>query len=135
MTKLTSSARARVALLAVILLAAAAAGAWAWIDRTPEPVHAIEGGDVERGRDALQSYGCISCHSVPGVRGPGGHVGPPLDDWAKRIYIAGTLPNTPENLILWIQNPQSVEPGTAMPFLGVTEADARDMAAYLYTLD
>lgn len=135
MNRLSSSANARIALLVVILLAAGAVAGWNWWDRTPEPVYAIEGGDVERGRDALQSYGCVACHSVPGVRAPGGTVGPPLDNWAERVYIAGALTNEPENLILWIQNPQSVEPGTAMPNLNVTESDARDITTYLYTLD
>ena len=44
------------------------------------------------------------------------------------------LPNTPQNLIRWIQNPPAVDPLTAMPNVGVTQADARDIAAYLYTL-
>ena len=51
----------------------------------------------------------------------------------KRMYIAGVLPNTPENMLRWLQNPPAVDPLTAMPNLGVTEADARDMAGYLYT--
>lgn len=62
-------------------------------------------------------------------------VGPPLDRMAKRIYVAGTLPNTPDNLIRWLREPQTLAPFTAMPDLGVSERDARDMAAYLYTLD
>ena len=61
-------------------------------------------------------------------------VGPPLIGWADRIYIAGRVPNTPENLIVWIQNPQEIDPQNAMPNLGVSESEARDMAAYLYTL-
>jgi cytochrome c2 len=61
-------------------------------------------------------------------------VAAPLSDWADRRYIAGRFTNTPENLIPWIMSPQEMEPGTAMPDVGVTEADARDMAAYLYTL-
>jgi cytochrome c len=61
-------------------------------------------------------------------------VGPPLTMFARRAYIAGQLPNEPDNLIRWIRDPQAVEPGTAMPSLGVEPAVARDMAAYLYTL-
>jgi cytochrome c len=61
-------------------------------------------------------------------------VGPPLTMFARRAYIAGQLTNQPDNLIRWIQNPQAVEPGTAMPNLGVIPEIARDMAAYLYTL-
>jgi hypothetical protein len=61
-------------------------------------------------------------------------VGPPLSNFALRAYIAGQLPNQPENLLRWLQDPQEVEPGTAMPNLGVGLSVARDMAAYLYTL-
>ena len=80
------------------------------------------------------SYGCGTCHVIPGVRGARGHVGPPLTDFALRQYIAGAVPNEPAMLVRWIQNPQSIEPGTVMPPLGVNDADARHIAAYLYTL-
>jgi cytochrome c len=91
--------------------------------------------DPQRGRQALQDYGCVSCHTIPGVPGANSLVGPPLTDWAGRGYIAGLLPNTPDNLVLWIQFPQEVQPGNVMPNMNVGEADARDMAAYLYTLE
>jgi cytochrome c1 len=94
----------------------------------------VAGGNPQRGVQALQQYGCISCHTIPGVPRADALVGPPLDHWSERRYIAGRLANTPENLILWIREPQSVDPGNAMPDMGVTEQDAQDMAAYLYTL-
>jgi cytochrome c1 len=52
---------------------------------------------------------------------------------ALRLYIAGLLINTPENMVAWIRHPQAVKPLTAMPDLGVPENDARDMTAYLYS--
>ncbi len=94
----------------------------------------MPGGDPERGVQLMRDYGCISCHSIPGIREANAFVGPPLTAWAQRSYIAGAIPNTPANLIIWLQNPQQIEPGTAMPDLGVSEQDARDMGAYLYTL-
>jgi cytochrome c1 len=95
----------------------------------------IAGARLDRGAQVMrQAYGCGACHVIPGVTGAGGIVGPPLNNWSRRVYIAGNLPNTPENLVRWIRHPQAVEPGTAMPDLGVTEADARDIAAYLYSL-
>ena len=95
----------------------------------------VPGGTPEQGERAIkQKYGCGACHVIPGVAGATGMVGPPLTNWAKRVYIAGSLPNTPDNLVLWIRQPQAIEPGTAMPDLGVSEEDARDIAAYLYTL-
>lgn len=95
---------------------------------------AVPGGDAERGAEALRSYGCGACHTIPGIAGANALVGPPLTDWSKRHYIAGTLPNTPENMLRWLQSPPAIRPGTAMPTLGVTEEDARDMTAYLYSL-
>lgn len=90
--------------------------------------------DADRGRNAIRKYGCGSCHNIPGVGGATGMVGPPLGQIAQRIYIAGVLPNEPDNMIRWIENPQAVDPKTAMPYMGVTPRDARDIAAYLYTL-
>jgi cytochrome c1 len=82
----------------------------------------------------IVAFGCSSCHAIPGIPQAKGMVGPPLDHFAGRAYIAGQIPNTAEGLIKWIMVPQSIEPGTAMPNLGITEQQARDMAAYLYTL-
>jgi cytochrome c2 len=87
--------------------------------------------DPQRGAQLISSYGCGSCHTVAGVRGADGQVGPPLSDFGRRSYIAGMLPNTPGNLQHWIRDPQQVVPGNAMPDLGVTAADARDIAAFL----
>lgn len=95
---------------------------------------AMTGGDPEKGKAAIRRYGCQVCHSVPGVEGARGQVGPALDGIGGRSYLAGQLPNTPENLIRWIREPQDVAPGTAMPDMGVTPDDAKDIAAYLYTL-
>ncbi len=103
------------------------------------PVLAVRGapapgarGDVVRGRTALTQYACNACHLIPGVTGSQVYVGRPLTDLAQRKYIAG-LPNTQQNLIKWIRDPQSVDPHTAMPMLGVSEADALDISAYLLT--
>jgi cytochrome c1 len=91
-------------------------------------------GNSRNGRDLVQAYGCGSCHIVPGVRGARGLVGPPLIYFGERTMIAGELPNTEDNLVRWIEHPRQIEPKTAMPELGVTDRDAHDIAAYLYTL-
>ena len=90
-------------------------------------------GDPARGRVALAQYACNACHMIPGVTGPDVYVGRPLAGLAARKYIAGRLPNTQANLMLWIRNPQQVDPDTAMPAQGVTEQDALDISAYLLT--
>jgi cytochrome c2 len=94
----------------------------------------LTGGDPSRGVAAIGRYGCGSCHLIPGVNGANATVGPPLTGIARRGYLAGQLGNTPENMMRWIQKPQEVEKGTAMPDMGVTDQDARDIAAHLYTL-
>jgi putative membrane protein len=95
---------------------------------------AVRGGDPERGRRAVATYGCGSCHAIPGIPNAHGEVGPPLAGIARRSYIAGQLPNSPENMVRWVLDPPGVEPGTAMPKLVADERTARDVAAYLYTL-
>ncbi len=80
---------------------------------------------------ALHQYACSACHRIPGVIGSDVDVGPPLHEWGRRERIAGRLPNTAEALVRFIRQPRSVDPGTAMPEMGVTEAHAQLMAEYL----
>ena len=99
------------------------------------PSVTVAGGDAQRGASAIARYGCTGCHAIPGVTGHASNVGPPLDGIAKRTYVGGVLANTPDNMVHWLRDPQGADPGTAMPNVGVTEADAKDIAAYLYTLE
>lgn len=99
-----------------------------------EPYLKVTGGNADRGKAAIKSFGCGSCHMIPGIDDARGTVGPPLMYFGRRVYIAGEVPNTPALLMRWIQSPQSIEPKTVMPTLGVNASEARDMAAYLYTL-
>lgn len=92
------------------------------------------GGNALRGAKVIDRYRCGACHSIPGIDNANGLVGPPLMWWSRRTFIAGELPNKPENLVHWIRSPQSIVPGNAMPDLGLSEEEARDAAAYLYTL-
>jgi cytochrome c2 len=92
------------------------------------------GGDPQRGRAAVERYGCGTCHTIPGVRGAEAQVGPPLDRIAGRMYLGGVLTNSPDNMMRWIRDPRAVDPLTAMPTLGVNDRDARDIASFLYTL-
>jgi len=94
----------------------------------------VFGGDAARGPALMVAHGCGACHVIPGVTGARGTVGPHLSGFADRAYVAGILPNEPGGLVRWLVDPPAHSPQTAMPNLGVTEAQARDMAAYLYTL-
>jgi cytochrome c2 len=115
----------RLALIAALGLAAACSDP----PRTPVP------GDPQNGKLLLRQFGCGSCHEIPGVADARGRVGPPLGGIAHRVYVAGVLPTTPQNMAAFIRAPQRFAPRTAMPDLGVTEHHARDMVAYLYTLE
>jgi cytochrome c len=117
-------------LLGLALAAAGCEGGRSEYGQVPVP-----GGDPGRGAAVIQSVGCGACHTIPGIDGAEGVVGPPLNRWANRSYIAGKLPNAPRNLIQWVMDAPSIEPSTAMPNLDLTEAQARDVAAYLYTLE
>lgn len=123
-----SAGRFIAATAVIVTLSACDAG------REPGPP-AIPGADPERGRAAIAEYGCGSCHAIPGVRGADSYVAPPLERFAERGFIAGEMANNADNLVEWIQNPQQIRPGTGMPDMGVTPADARAIAAYLLSLD
>ena len=94
---------------------------------------AVPGGDPGRGEQLVGSFGCGACHTIAGVKGADGEIGPALDDFADRRLIAGRLPNTVPNLLRWLEHPQAVEPGTVMPDMGIEAPQARDLAAYLYS--
>lgn len=96
-------------------------------------MRAMTGGNLYRGKAMFIQYGCGSCHHLTYVRKATGEDGPPLDDPEVRAVIAGKLSNTPDNLQRWIEDPQAVTPGTGMPDLHVSNRDARDITAFLYT--
>lgn len=116
-------------LLSALLIAACEGG------RSEVPRIKVLGGDPSRGAAEIEEIGCGACHRIPGIEEAEGVVGPPLMFWSRRSFIAGNVPNSVPNLIQWIMNPHEIEPGTAMPNLEISEQQARDIAAYLYTLD
>jgi cytochrome c2 len=128
----------RLAIIIALLLATVAGfGGWAAqrTRRAEAEVRArdLTGGNPERGKVWARELGCVACHIMPGVRGPESSVGPSLEDFALRSYVAGAAENTPDNLQKFLRDPRSVAPKSAMPHLKITEAQAQDLAAYLYT--
>ncbi|UUP16476.1 c-type cytochrome [Nitratireductor thuwali] len=99
----------------------------------PQGMRIIDG-NPERGALLIREYGCPTCHTIPGIRSANGIVGPPLDRFALRAFIAGRHANTPDNLVHWIMDAPDMAPHTAMPDMGISEDQARHIAAYLYTL-
>ena len=102
------------------------------VQRPAPPAWPTFGGDPTRGAILVGRYSCGACHEMPAIEGADGLVGPPLGTFSSRTMIAGVLPNTPENLVHWLRSPQAVVPGNAMPDVGLSDAQARDIAAYLY---
>ena len=94
----------------------------------------MTGGNPEVGRHQLAMHSCISCHAIPGVPKGDGTSAPSLAHWSKHETFIEAYPNTPANLIKWLQNPSHMKPGTRMPNLNVSEKDARDMTAYLFSI-
>lgn len=87
---------------------------------------------ADRGRDLIVREGCGACHRIGGVRGADGRIGPSLESFKGKRYIAGQLTNTPRNVVRFIRDPRAVEPKTIMPDLGLTKAEAREIVDYLY---
>jgi cytochrome c2 len=93
---------------------------------------ALTGGDPGQAPSLIRRYGCGGCHTISAIAGADGKVAAPLDQLRKRVYIGGVLQNTPDNLVRWIVSPREFSPRTAMPETGITEAEARHVAAFLY---
>ena len=95
---------------------------------------AFDQGDSERGLALIERHGCGACHLIPGIPDAIGLVGPPLDGIANRAYLGGVLPNTLATMARWVAEPQQLSPRSAMPHVGLSEDEAKDVTAYLYTL-
>jgi len=134
-TRLWRSAILGVAALVLVGAGAVYAGYQLKFSRQArERAIALTAGDPDFGRQLTLRYGCARCHTIPGVPGAQGKVGPSLAGVAARVYIGGVAANTPDTLIQWIEDPRSIDPKTAMPVTGISHAEARHVAAYLYTL-
>jgi mono/diheme cytochrome c family protein len=122
-------------LLGILLMAGAAYGIWSALgarEQKIESAKALTAGDPANGALLLRRFGCGGCHTISGVPGADGKVGPSLDDLRQRVFIAGRLRNSAGNLVNWIVHPQDVDAHAAMPPTGIIDSEARDVAAYLY---
>lgn len=91
-------------------------------------------GDPARGAALIDQHQCGSCHAIPGIPWADGEAGPPLAHFARRSMVAGLIANTPSGLVAWLRAPQAAVPGNAMPDMDLTQQQASDVAAYLYSL-
>ncbi|MCI0754903.1 c-type cytochrome [Teichococcus vastitatis] len=122
------------AAMVLLLLGGLGLSGWSFMQRRERQAiaTALTGGDPHRGPDLMTRYGCGGCHTIPGVPGADGKVAGPLSGMRERVFVGGVARNSPEPMIRWIVDPRALSPQTAMPATGITEAEARDVAAYLY---
>jgi cytochrome c len=121
-----------VAMLVLVAAAVAIGLQWRTEQQQLEVARAITGGDASRAPALIRRFGCSGCHTIAGIDGADGQVAPSLLHLRQRVFIGGVLRNTPENLMHWIVAPQDFSPHSAMPATGIEDAEARDVAAYLY---
>jgi cytochrome c1 len=116
------------------VVAALLAGGWQWKAawEAEQVARSLTGGEPTRAPVLITRYGCGGCHAIPGVPGADGRVAAPLAGLRERVYVGGVLRNTADNLVAWIVDPRAASPRSAMPATGITEAEARDVAAWLY---
>lgn len=122
-------------LLATLLIAGTLYGVWSVLDarqQTLEAAKALTAGDPANGASLARRFGCSGCHTISGVPGADGKVGPSLEKLRERVFIAGRIRNSGDNLVNWILRPQDADAHAAMPPTGITESEARDVAAFLY---
>ncbi len=128
-------------LVATLTALTLGAGLGAWAYRASEHrdlarrASAMTGGNPDHGRALAKEKGCAGCHDIPGVDGANGSVGPALSAFSHRVFIAGVLSNTPAHLHQWLLDPPAIDAKTAMPNVGLSDREATDIAAFLYTLD
>jgi cytochrome c oxidase subunit II len=104
----------------------------AWVRSQQQP--AAHDSSVMAGRQVFEHTACINCHTVSGSPA-NGRFGPDLTHLMSRTTIAaGAAENTPENLRLWIQDPDAIKPGSLMPAMKLSDADVSAVVNYMKTL-
>jgi mono/diheme cytochrome c family protein len=119
-------------LVGAAIAAGAAGGTWYSQHQSAAIARALTDGEPSRAPEIIRRYGCSGCHTISGIAGADGLVGTPLSNIKRRVYVGGVAFNSPQNLVRWIVSPQTFSEHSAMPATGISEAEARDVAAYLY---
>jgi len=89
------------------------------------------GNDVPDPAELLFRNKCERCHTVVATE-PSSGKGPSLAHLASREFLgSGISRNTPENLTLWLTDPQAAKPGNRMPKVPLTGAERTMILGYL----
>ena len=103
-----------------------------WIQRQQQLANADE--KEVAGRRVFERTACLNCHAIKGTNGTG-RFGPDLTHMMSRRTIAsGAAENNPQNLRLWIQNPEAIKPGSLMPAMKLSDPELDALVSYLETL-
>jgi cytochrome c oxidase subunit 2 len=95
---------------------------------------AAEAANAIEGRKAFFANSCVNCHTIKGTSAQG-KFGPDLTHFMSRETLAaGVIPNTPDNLRLWVRDPQKIKVGCLMPNMQLTDQEVNHITAYLQTL-
>ena len=106
----------------------------AWINAQEKPAAQPTGAEAIAGGKLIQTIACGSCHTIRGTPLKG-TFGPDLTHFGSRRGIAAyTLPNTPQNLLAWLQDPQAIKPLSAMPTIPLPLREQQQLVAYLEEL-
>jgi cytochrome c oxidase subunit 2 len=90
--------------------------------------------NAHNGKLVFEQQACINCHAVAGTVA-NGRFGPDLTHLMSRETLAaGAMPNTPENLKAWIDDPNTFKPGSLMPAMHLSDRQNAQITAYLLTL-
>jgi cytochrome c oxidase subunit 2 len=103
-----------------------------WLDNERKP--AVEDAAVRTGRSTFVGQSCVNCHRVRGTSAMGGYAPDLTHLMARETLAAGMIKNTPENLRLWVVDPQKIKPGCLMPAFGLSDREWDDIVRYLRTL-
>ena len=107
----------------------------AWVRAQQQPaVHAVRDESAVAGRRVFETTACINCHAIRGTVA-NGRFGPDLTHLMSRATIAsGAAENTPENLRVWLKDPDAIKPGSLMPAMKMTDPELDALVGYMQSL-
>lgn len=105
----------------------------AWAAAQAVPLAAPATALAVSGQQVFEQNTCRNCHALAGVPAATATIAPDLSNLGDRQTLgAGVLPNSRENLVKWLNNPQIYKPGCYMPDFHLSPADVQALTEYLW---